>query len=74
VHKYYRRVEQFQEQLLLLMHLTGGQPARAPEIISIRHRNSSNGGVRNMFIDSGIVLFVTVYYKGYEYSERTKVI
>jgi hypothetical protein len=58
----------------LLMHLTRGQPARAPEIISIQHWNLSNGGVRNVFIDSRMVLFVTAYHKGYEYSERTKVI
>lgn len=51
IERYQRQVEQFQEQLLILMHLTGGQAARASEIISIRHRNTTNGGVRNVFID-----------------------
>jgi superfamily II DNA helicase RecQ len=74
VDQYYRAVVRFQEQLLVLMHLTGGQAARAPEIISIRHQNSSNGGVRNIFIDDGLVLFVTAYHKGYEYSEKAKLI
>ena len=72
VDQYYRRIEQFQEQLLILMHITGGQAARAPEIISIRHRNTANGGVRNIFIDAGLVLFVTAYHKGYEYSEKPR--
>ena len=58
----------------MLMHLAGGQAARAPEIISIRHRNTANGGIRNVFIDRGMVLFVTAYHKGYEYSEQTKII
>ena len=56
------------------MYIVGGQPARAPEIISIRHRNTTNRGIRNIFIDRGLVLFVTAYYKGYEYSEKIKLI
>lgn len=74
IEKYYRKVDLFQEQLLILVHLTGGQAARAPEIISIRHRNTANGGIRNIFLDGGLVLFVTAYHKGYEYSEKTKLI
>jgi hypothetical protein len=74
IDKYCRKIELFQEQLLILMHLTGGQAARAPEIISIRHRNTANGGIRNIFIDGGLVLFVTAYHKGYEYSEKAKLI
>jgi hypothetical protein len=59
---------------LILMHITGGQAPRAPEIISIRHRNTVNGGLRNIFMDAGLVLFVTVYHKGYKYSEKAKLI
>jgi hypothetical protein len=59
---------------LILMHLVGGAPARAPEIISIRHRNMKNGGVRNIFMDGGMISFVTAYHKGYEYGEKTKLI
>ena len=74
VDKYYRKIEQFQERLLVCMHIVGGQPARAPEIMSIRHQNTANGGIRNIFIDQGLVLFVTAYYKGYEYSKKIKLI
>lgn len=35
--KYMRAVKEFRMQLLILMHITGGQPARAPEILSVRH-------------------------------------
>ena len=52
----------------------GGQAARAREISRIRHRNISNGGVRNIFIDNGLVKFVIAYHKGYEFSEKTKLI
>lgn len=74
ISQYEQRIEQFLEKLLMLMHISGGQAARAPEIIGIRHRNTANGGVRNVFIDKGLVLFVTSYHKGYELSEQTKVI
>ena len=59
---------------MALKHVVGGQAARAWEIIGIRHRNTSNGGVRNVFIDDGLVMFVTAYHKGYEFSEKTKLI
>jgi superfamily II DNA helicase RecQ len=74
IEKYQRAMERFQEKLLVLMHFCGGQAARAPEIIGIRHRNTTNGGVRNVFIDDGLVMFVTAYHKGYEFSEQTKLI
>lgn len=74
IQQYQRNMEGFQEKLLILTHLVGGQAARAPEIIGIRHRNTTNGGVRNIFVDQGLVMFVTAYHKGYEFSERTKLI
>ncbi|KAK4981040.1 hypothetical protein LTR28_008235 [Elasticomyces elasticus] len=46
------------------MHITGGQPARAPEILSVRYSNTVRGGHRNVFIEDGVVVFVTRYYKG----------
>ena len=60
--------------LLILMHMCSGQAARTTEIMSIRHQNTSNGGIRNVFIDRGMVLFVTAYHKGYEFSEHTKIV
>jgi superfamily II DNA helicase RecQ len=74
IEQYQRVKERFQEGLLALKHFGGGQAARAWEIIGIRHRNTSNGGVRNVFIDDRLVMFVTAYHKGYEFSEKTKLI
>jgi len=61
---YAARVADFQEQLLVLMHVTGGQPARMPELLSVRHANTIEGECRNIFIEDGLVVFVTRYHKG----------
>ena len=56
------------------MHITGGQPARGPEILSVRHSNTAKGGHRNIFVKDGLVVFVTRYYKEYAMSGDVKVI
>ena len=69
-----RQVAAFRGKLLALMHMTGGQPARGPEILSVRHRNTVQGGHRNLFIEDGMVVFVTRYHKGYEVKGDVKII
>jgi hypothetical protein len=56
------------------MHITGGQPARGPEIMSVQHSNTVKGGHRNIFIKDGMVVFATQYYKGYNVSGDVKII
>ena len=68
------QVVEFRQRLLILMHISGGQPARGPEILSIRYRNSSKGEYRNIFIKDGSVVFMTRYHKGYHISGSVKVI
>jgi hypothetical protein len=46
-------------QLLILMHITGRQLARALEILSVRHENIAKGNYRNLFVKDGLVVFVT---------------
>ena len=65
VQEYMRRIRRFKEKLLVLMHVSGGQPARATELLSIRHCNTTNGGRRNIFVEHGKMVFVTAYHKGY---------
>ena len=65
VRDWIRRVARFRRLLLILIHLTGGQPARGTEILNLRHRNTAQGGYRNVFIENGTVVFVTKYHKGY---------
>jgi superfamily II DNA helicase RecQ len=69
-----RQVARFRGLLLILMHITGGQPARGTEILSLRHRNTTQGGHRNLFIEDGTVVFVTKYHKGYQMSGDIKII
>jgi RecQ family ATP-dependent DNA helicase len=71
---YQREIERFQELLLILMHISGGQAARAPELLGIRWKNTEQGGVRNIFIENGLVAFVTTYHKGYRSSNNIKII
>ena len=71
---YQRHVDRFKELLLILMHVCGGQLARAPEILGIRWRNIEQGGIRNIFIEDGLVAFVTGYHKGYRSSNDIKII
>ncbi|KAK3933608.1 P-loop containing nucleoside triphosphate hydrolase protein [Diplogelasinospora grovesii] len=74
VRRYEQLFEAFRERLLMVMHMVGGQPARAPEIIGIRHSNTANGGLRNIFAHQGMMCFVTMYHKNYQSSEQVKVI
>jgi hypothetical protein len=74
VERYMDRVVEFREKLAVLMHIAGGQPARGPEILSIRHSNTVKGSHRNVFIEDGMVVFVTRYHKGYNLSGDVKII
>jgi hypothetical protein len=67
-------VAEFKEKLAVLCHITSGQPARGPELLSIRHRNAAAGGQRNIFIEDGLVACVTRYHKGFYASNDAKVI
>jgi hypothetical protein len=71
---YLQRVAYFREKLAIAIHVSGGQPARAPELLSVRHCNTDSGGHRNIFIEDGLVAFVTQYHKGFYASNDTKVI
>jgi len=70
--KYQGRVSQFTEKLAVLVHLTGGQPARIPELLSIRYCNTVSGGQRNVFVHNGKVRLVRRYHKGYKHSGQVK--
>ncbi|EDN04930.1 predicted protein [Histoplasma mississippiense (nom. inval.)] len=74
VDDYLQQVDEFLEQLLLVVHLTGGQRARATELLSIRHSNTVCGRHRSIFIEHGLVSMVTTYHKGYSMTNSTKII
>ena len=74
VEKYKTKVDKFLEILLLLVHITGGQPARGTEILSLRYVNTICGYHRNIFTDHGVVNTVTTYHKGYNVTGSIKII
>jgi hypothetical protein len=74
VERYMDRVVEFCEKLAVLMHISSGQPAQGPEILSVRHGNTVQGSHRNIFSKDGMVVFVTRYHKGYIVSGNIKII
>ena len=75
VEDYFRQVRKFKEGLFVLVHMTAGAPARGTEVISIQHENGEfSRAQRGIFIDRGLVQFVTSYHKGYSANQRVKII
>lgn len=74
VQQYFQDVDLFLERMLLLIHITSGQPARGTELLTLRHTNSSCGHYRSIFIENGLVGTVTSYHKGYNVTGTLKVI
>lgn len=72
IKEYCKEVNDFLETLLLLIHITGGQPARGSEITSLQHLNTAFH--RNVFVEDGLVAFVIAYHKGYTCTGSTKII
>jgi hypothetical protein len=72
---YMRTVRRFKESLFALVHLSAGGPARGTEITSIQYKNSAEGdGHRGVFLDRGLVSFVSTYHKGYDFTKKVKAI
>ncbi len=70
---YFIKIRLFKEQLLVLIHLTSGAPARGTELLSIKYRNSDREG-RGLFIEDGLISLVTSYHKNYRTSAKLKLI
>jgi hypothetical protein len=60
--EYLREVDKFRKLLLFCVHVTGGQPARGSEILSLRYKNGCVRD-RNVFLLDGCVMTVTFYNK-----------
>ncbi|KAK4616724.1 hypothetical protein CLAFUW4_09815 [Fulvia fulva] len=75
IEQYFRAVRRWKEQLIVLVHLSAGAPARATELMSIQHKNGPEAkSQRGIFIENQMMAFVTTYYKGYSAGGRFKVI
>ncbi|KAA8645213.1 uncharacterized protein ATNIH1004_009430 [Aspergillus tanneri] len=74
VAQYLERVARFKEKLAVIVYVVSGQPARAPELLSIQHVNTVANRQRNIYIEDGIVALVTAYHKGFYASNDIKII
>ncbi|KAJ1725987.1 hypothetical protein LPJ72_006482, partial [Coemansia sp. Benny D160-2] len=74
VHAYLKQVVGFKEKLAVLLHITSGQPARAPELLSIQHVNTETNWHHNIFIENGLVILVTAYHKSFYVTNDLKII
>ena len=72
--QYLQRVARFREKLAVLIYIIGGQPSRAPELLSLQYVNTEINQRRNIFIEDGIITLVSVYYKRFYASNDIKVI
>lgn len=63
VGQYGNQVASFLGKLLFAIHVTGGQPARGTELLTLRLWNTNLGGTRNVVLWRGMVAFVTLYWK-----------
>ena len=74
VYRYGLKVGQLLQLFLFVVHLSYGQAARSPELLTIRLRNTADGGLRNVLFNGGLPMIVTGLHKGYSWSEKEKVI
>ncbi|KAK4984678.1 hypothetical protein LTR66_008410 [Elasticomyces elasticus] len=75
VEGYLRKVKKFKEELIVLVHMTTGAPARSTELVSIQGQNGKDArSHRGVFVDNGLVAFVTAYHKGFSASQSMKII
>src|SRR5437667_8666657 len=64
----------FMKKLLVLIYISGGQPARCNELLSLRYCNIEKGGHQCIFVENGLVVIVTYYNKGYNITGTEKII
>ncbi|KAH0547910.1 hypothetical protein GP486_008349, partial [Trichoglossum hirsutum] len=74
VNDYLDSISYFMEKLLILIHMTSGQPARSREWLSIRYCNTEKGGHRCIFMENSLLVVVTYYHKGYNITGTEKII
>jgi superfamily II DNA helicase RecQ len=73
VRRHLRHIERFLDLLSLAVHIAGGQPARGPELLSVRWRNGLLQD-RNLYVINGQVAVVTRYHKTQSQWDKPKVV
>jgi hypothetical protein len=70
INVYEAHVQDFLKRLLVLCHVTSGQPLRQPELLSIRWQNTDRQ--RHILLWEKLVLIYTQYHKGQQQSGAYK--
>lgn len=74
VQQYHEAMRRLREQLLVLVYLTGGQPPRSTELVTVTYQNVANSEGRGVFVEDGLLACVTRYHKGIGASAKAKTI
>ena len=56
------------------MHITREAPPQGSELVTVQYKNSVNGESRGVFIEDGLVVYVTMYHKNIGSTGKSKVI
>jgi len=67
---YESQAQDFLKRLLVLCHITSGQPLRQPKLLSVRWRNTDR--IRHILLWEKLVLIYTQYHKGQQQSGAYK--
>ena len=74
VRQYLKQERRFLARFAMLVQVLSGQPARGSELFSLRFQNTITGGPRNVYLEHGLVTFITMYHKGYNIKGSLKLI
>ena len=58
----------------MLVYITSGLPARSIEVVTVQYINSANGEYCGIFIKDGLMVYITIYYKGIGANGKAKII
>lgn len=72
--RYMGCVVEFREKMAALAQMALGQPFRGPELMSVCHSNTVQGGHRGLFYENGLIVVASRYHKGYTISGDIKII
>lgn len=72
---YLRTFKKFKEKGIVLKHLSGGAPGRSTKLISIQCENGKHArSQRGIFMDNGMLSFVTSCHKDFRASQSMKIV
>jgi hypothetical protein len=74
VQTYYQAMQRFRKQMLVLKHITAGQPAQGTELVTAPYINIPNSKSRGTLVEDSLIVDITLYHKGIRHSSKAKAI